>query len=88
MKQFSFRTGGDVVVSKDELLCYAAPHADVHLGQQLSSGLTPSVILRQQGHLNHGGPELLALAQKWNKCRRLETTKEKVSHVQELDLEA
>lgn len=47
-------TSGDVFVSKDEFLCYAATHADVHLGQQLSSGLTPSVILWQQGHLNHG----------------------------------
>lgn len=51
MKWSNSRTSGDVFVSKDELLCYAAAHADVHLGQQLSSGLTPSVILRQQGHL-------------------------------------
>lgn len=45
-------TCGDVLVSKDELLCYAAAHADVHLGQQLPSGLAPAVVLREHGHLH------------------------------------
>lgn len=51
IKTSSFRTGSDVIVSKDELLCHTPTHADVHLSQQLSSRLTPAVILWQHGHL-------------------------------------
>lgn len=40
-----------MVISEDELLCYAATHTDVHLGQQLSSCLTPAVVLWEQRHL-------------------------------------
>lgn len=45
------RTSGDVLVSKDELLCHSAAHVDIHLGQQLGSRLTPAVVLGEQGHL-------------------------------------
>lgn len=49
-----FRTCGDVIVPKDELLCYSAAHADVHLSQQLGSCLAPAVILWKHRHLKHG----------------------------------
>lgn len=50
--KFSYsRTSGDVVISKDELLCHSTAHTDVHLSQQLGSCLTPTVILWEHGHL-------------------------------------
>lgn len=42
-----------MVISKDELLCYAPTHTDVHLSQQLSSCLTPAVVLWKQRHLQN-----------------------------------
>lgn len=44
-------TGCDVLRAKDHLLCHSAPHADVHLSQQLGARLTPAVVLREHGHL-------------------------------------
>lgn len=80
-------TSRDVLVSKDELLCYAATHADIHLGQQLSSGLTPSVVLWQQGHLETT-TAWLALALKLHKCKSQKITEEKDARVQGWDREA
>lgn len=44
-------TSGDVLRAKYDLLRHTAPHADVHLSQQLRAGLAPAVVLWQHGHL-------------------------------------
>lgn len=38
-------------MAKDDLLCDAAAHADVHLGQKLRAGLAPAIVLWEHGHL-------------------------------------
>ena len=42
-------------MTKYDLLCYPAAHADVHLGEQLRAGLTPTIIIWEHGHLRKDG---------------------------------
>ena len=50
-----FLTSCDVLMTKYDLLCYPAAHADVHLGEQLRAGLTPTIIIWEHGHLRKDG---------------------------------